>query len=180
MKRILVVVDAQNDFITGSLNNEEALKKVPNIVNKIEGENWDAIFATLDTHGENYLDTREGKNVALHCVKNTDGWRLNKSVSLALLTKENITEFVEKPTFGSYELVTKILELVENEPCYIELVGFCTDICVVSNAMLIKAALFESADICVDASCCAGVTPESHKAALNTMKMCQIDVINED
>ena len=188
-KKILVVVDVQNDFITGALSNEEAVKKVPNIVKKIRNFNGDCICVTLDTHSTDYLDTKEGNKLPVpHCQYATEGWELEPNVKAALEDAKlrNILVFsFQKPTFGSLELIEQMAfsygkEYGHLEECDIEIVGFCTDICVVSNAMLIKTAFYEQAEITVDASCCAGVTKETHKAALETMKMCQINVINED
>ena len=177
MKKVLVVVDMQNDFIDGSLGTKEAQSIVSNVVKKIK--EWDGdIIATLDTHNPDYLCTREGKYLPVeHCIVNTEGHKIRTEVNDALLNAgaTRFVHYLEKPTFGSTELP----ELVEDsEVGYIELVGLCTDICVVSNALLLKAA-FPELDIAVDASCCAGVTPQSHTAALTTMKMCQIDVIGE-
>lgn len=185
-KKILVVIDCQNDFITGSLRNEEAIKAVPNIVEKINNFEGNYIFVTMDTHDENYLESKEGKKLpVVHCVKGTDGWRLPENVKRALLdfehkAEENNVMFFHKPTFGSV-FMQNFLEMDEAFDCNLEIefVGFCTDICVVSNVLLLKAALYDRCEITVDASCCAGVTPESHNAALTTMKMCQINVINE-
>lgn len=177
MKKILVVVDMQKDFIDGGLGTKEAVAIVPNVVKKIE--NFDGkIFATLDTHQENYLETAEGKNLpVVHCINMTDGWLLNEDVMRALSDKNYRT--IEKPTFGSVKLISLIQEIIDVEKdVNIEVVGLCTDICVVSNVLLLKAN-FPEIRITVDASCCAGVTPETHQAALTTMKMCQIDIINE-
>lgn len=174
MKKILVVVDMQKDFVDGALGTAEAVQIVGNVVKKInsfEGE----IIVTYDTHFENYLETAEGKKLPIkHCIKNTDGWKLDSQVEAALLKKSYAT--VEKPTFGSVSLPDLIREKANGDDFHIELIGLCTDICVVSNALLIKAN-FPSAKISVDSSCCAGVTPETHEAALTTMKMCQIDVL---
>ena len=170
MKRLLVVVDMQKDFIDGSLGTKEAQAIVPNVAEKIRKYQaaGDTVVFTLDTHGENYLDTREGKNLpVIHCIKNTPGWELD-----AALTDFEGKRF-EKPTFGSKDLAEWVSEQGFDA---IELVGLCTDICVISNAMLVKAYLPE-AEISVDASCCAGVTPQSHLNALEAMKMCQIEVI---
>lgn len=171
MKKILVVVDMQNDFIDGSLGTKEAEGIVDNVAAKIKKYDADCIYVTRDTHFENYLETSEGKNLPVkHCIKGTPGWELNEQVQ-AQLTKAVI---VDKPTFGSLELVDLIYSLYEKDnELEIELVGLCTDICVVSNALLLKARMPEVL-IKVDPSCCAGVTPESHSAALYTMKMCQI------
>lgn len=184
-KKILVVIDCQNDFITGSLRNEEAIKKVPNIVKKITDNNWDEIIVTQDTHEDNYLETREGKNLpVVHCVKYTDGWKINEDIDRAIKDAKfnrNINVvYVHKPTFGSKtlrDIITEDYKYFKTDDLQITFVGFCTDICVVSNVLLVKEALYEDANITVDSSCCAGVTPESHEAALLTMKMCQINVI---
>ena len=180
---ILCVIDAQNDFITGSLRNEEAIKTIPNLVKKIREFNGDAIFYTLDTHNQDYLETKEGKKLpVVHCVRGTDGWKLEANVESALndahLRNIPVTK-VEKPTFGSFDLIEKIKRRTLLDDIDIEIVGYCTDICVVSNALAIKAGFYDKANITVDVSCCAGVTPESHKAALLTMKMCQINIVNE-
>lgn len=182
-KKILICIDCQNDFITGSLRNEEAIKTIPNLVKKIREFNGDAIFYTLDTHAENYLETKEGQKLPVtHCVKGTEGWNLEANVEAALndarLRNIPVTK-VEKPTFGSFDLVEGIKKCTLWDDVEIEFVGYCTDICVVSNVLAVKAAFYETANITVDASCCAGVTPESHKAALLTMKMCQVNVVNE-
>ncbi len=176
MKKFLVVVDMQKDFVDGSLGTKEAVAIVPNVVEKInqfEGE----IFVTYDTHFDNYLDTSEGKMLPVpHCLKGTEGWKLDAKVAEALEGKK-YTE-VEKITFGSVDLPDMIFKAAGNEDFSIELVGLCTDICVVSNTLILKANYPEK-EIIVDASCCAGVTPESHNAALTTMKMCQINIIGE-
>ncbi len=184
-KRILVVIDCQNDFIDGSLKNEEAIKAVPNIVKKINDFDGDYILVTMDTHDKNYLNTNEGKMLPVeHCIKETRGWQINPDIKHALIytdvyKNQNVMYFY-KPTFGS----TSMAEFLELDEAFegeleIEYVGFCTDICVISNVLMEKAILYDRASITVDASCCAGVTPEKHKAALETMKSCQINVINE-
>ena len=130
------------------------------------------IFATRDTHPENYLETQEGKNLpVVHCVKGTEGWQINEKVKAALKD----AAVIDKPTFGSKALAEEIAKIAEKEDITVTLIGLCTDICVVSNALLIKAYLPEI-PVKVIASCCAGVTPESHEAALTTMKMCQVQV----
>jgi nicotinamidase-related amidase len=181
-KKILIVIDVQNDFITGSLRNEEAIKKVPNIVKKINEFDGDAIFCTMDTHHENYLETNEGKKLpVVHCVEGTEGWKIESSVFEAIdnAVKRGIQVFpVTKPTFGTDKLPLMIRHLSPTDAKFdIEFVGFCTDICVVSNALMVKAAFYDRADIKVVENCCAGVPPETHEAALTTMKMGQIDVI---
>ena len=174
MKKILIVVDMQNDFINGALGSAEAVAIVDNVVDKINNFTGD-IIATYDTHGENYMETLEGKNLPIpHCVKGTDGWKLNEKVQKALNSKGYMA--IEKPTFGSVDLINYIKEKYNANDIEIELVGLCTDICVVSNAILLKANFLET-KVSVDANCCAGVTPESHNSALTTMKMCQVNVI---
>lgn len=181
MKRLLVVVDMQNDFIDGSLGTKEAEAIVPNVVDKIE--KWDGdIITTQDTHFDNYLNTREGKYLPVqHCISGTNGHKINEKVNEAVLSSGHHIMNVSKLSFGSKGLPHFIFnEIFKNgtEYGYIEIIGLCTDICVVSNALLLKTH-YPEVDIAVDASCCAGVTPESHKAALLTMKMCQIDIIGE-
>ena len=169
---VLVVVDMQKDFIDGALGTKEAQAIVPRVVEKIE--NFDGrVIATRDTHGENYLQTAEGKKLpVVHCIQGTDGWQLHPDIA-ALISRKPI----DKPTFGSTELA-KLLEKCHSDHTIdsITLVGLCTDICVISNALLLKAVLPE-VPIFVDASCCAGVTPESHENALRAMEMCQITVV---
>lgn len=184
MKKVLVVIDCQNDFITGSLRNEEAIKAVPNVVKKIREFKGDLIVATLDTHDEDYLETKEGAKLpVVHCVKGSDGWKIEDNVQAALNDAKlrNITvSYVEKPTFGTEKVVKTIKDNTRlSDELDIEFIGFCTDICVVSNTLLTKAAFYDRATVRVDASACAGVTPDTHSAALTTMKMCQIDVENE-
>lgn len=174
--KILIIIDMQNDFVDGSLGTKEAVNIVDNVVEKIKNHDG-KIFATLDTHYHNYLDTSEGKKLPVpHCIRMTNGWLFNEKVMIALSDKDYKT--IEKKTFGSTRLANDIRRIKDKEDIEIELVGLCTDICVVSNALLLKAN-FPEVKIKVDASCCAGVTPESHMAALMTMKMCQIDVIGE-
>lgn len=174
MKKFLIVVDMQKDFVDGALGTPEAVAIVDNVVNKINSFDGN-IIVTYDTHLEDYMDTREGKNLPVpHCIKETDGWKLDAKVQDALLGKEYIE--LEKPTFGSILLPEIIEDLAGEEEFEVELIGLCTDICVVSNAMVLKAH-YPEVDIKVDASCCAGVTPATHDAALLTMKMCQIEVV---
>lgn len=174
MKNILVVVDIQNDFVDGALGTPEAVAIIDNAAKKIQNFDGD-IFVTYDTHFENYMDTLEGKKLPVpHCIKGTDGWKLNSKIAEALNGKK-YTE-IEKLTFGSTDLPKAVKELIGDEQAQITLIGLCTDICVVSNALLLKANLFDS-EIYVDASCCAGVTPDTHNAALDTMRCCQINVI---
>ena len=173
MKRFLIVVDMQKDFVDGALGTKEAEAIVPAVVKKIAGFDGE-ILATFDTHFENYMQTAEGKKLPVpHCIKGTDGWLLNDEVAAAL-KKKGFTA-VEKNTFGSVDLPGLIEKAANGEDFAMEVIGLCTDICVVSNALLLKAS-FPEAPIAVDAACCAGVTPQAHEAALATMKSCQIDV----
>lgn len=185
--KILVLVDVQNDFITGSLANPEAQAAVPRIVKRIgEFPKDTLVLFTKDTHYENYLETEEGKNLPVkHCIYMTEGWSIQSEVSDAVKrgkfcsynTDEIINGRILKETFGSVKLAELIRSLSDVEE--VIFMGFCTDICVVSNVLLVKAFCPEL-KITVDASCCAGVTPEKHKAALETMKSCQIQVIGEE
>ena len=169
-KKLLVVVDMQKDFIDGSLGTPEAQAIVPAVKKRIEefvAEGQDVVF-TLDTHYENYPETLEGKNLpVMHCLKGSDGWQL----------AEELQNFpgkrFEKPTFGSVELARYVQE---REYDRIELLGLCTDICVISNALLMKTVL-PGTPVAVNAGCCAGVTPESHENALRSMKMCQVEIV---
>lgn len=186
-KNILIIVDAQNDFITGSLANSVADERVPNIVKLIKSRDWDGIFVTFDTHNSDYLNSPEGKILPVpHCIYQTDGWNLDSRVNQALkefLDEHPTTHFsgVHKPTFGSLELANEIWESMFNpfEDTYnnITMCGFCTDICVISNALMLKAEFYNIGDITVVADACAGVTPEKHEAALEVMRSCQINVI---
>ncbi len=168
MKKTLIVVDMQNDFIDGSLGTKEAQAIVPNVKAKIREyqERGDEIIFTRDTHHEDYLQTPEGRKLPVeHCIEGTRGWQIADGLETAACS------YIDKPTFGWINWNDRSFE-------EIELVGLCTDICVVSNALILKAT-FPEAEITVDAGCCAGVTPATHKAALETMKMCQIQVIGE-
>ena len=174
MKKFLVIVDMQKDFVDGSLGSKEAQAMIPAAVKKIKGFKGE-IFVTLDTHSKNYLETAEGKKLpVVHCVKGTDGWQLDENIKAALGKKEYTP--VEKGTFGSVKLPKLIKNAAGDEPFSVEFIGLCTDICVVSNVLLVKAS-FPEAPISVDSACCAGVTPEKHEAALETMRSCQIDVV---
>ena len=179
MKRILIVVDMQKDFVDGALGTPEAVAILDKVTAKIKAYAADpdgAILVTYDTHTESYMDTSEGKHLPVpHCIKGTAGWELHPTVTAAL---EGVAYTpVEKPTFGSVTLPVLVKEVVAGEDFEVELIGLCTDICVVSNTLLLKAN-FPEIPISVDAACCAGVTPETHKAALVTMEMCQIEVKN--
>ena len=176
MKHLLVVVDIQKDFVDGALGTAEAVAIVENAAKKIrefDGE----IFVTYDTHFENYMETAEGAKLPVpHCIKGTEGWELNADIADALANKKYTA--VEKITFGSTELPELVKKAVGDEDFDVTLIGLCTDICVVSNALILKAN-FPEKEVYVDAACCAGVTVDTHNAALTTMKMCQINVIGE-
>ena len=168
MKKTLVVVDMQKDFIDGALGTKEAVAIVNNVKNKIAmyKENGDEIIFTRDTHQENYMETNEGKHLpVVHCIEGTEGWKIGEGLEVEGAL------YIDKPSFGYMNW--KDYDLKE-----VEIIGLCTDICVVSNALIIKAT-YPEIKVTVDASCCAGVTPETHKAALTTMKMCQVEVIGE-
>ena len=172
--KLLIVVDMQKDFVDGALGSREAVAIVDNVVATIAAFDGD-IIATYDTHGEDYMHTQEGRFLPVpHCIQGTAGWQLDAKVQAAL--DQKVYTSVEKPTFGSVDLAALIRTMYDPTDLEIRLVGLCTDICVVSNALLLKAS-FPETPISVDASCCAGVTPESHNAALTTMKMCQIQVL---
>lgn len=174
MRKMLIVIDMQNDFIDAALGTKEAVVIVEAVKDKIRSFPSEDVIATMDTHKENYMQTQEGKYLPVpHCIKGSDGWQIRPDIA-ALLTGAKI---YEKPTFGSTALAADMKELSEKEEIEIELVGLCTDICVVSNALLLKAMMPE-VKISVDASCCAGVTPEKHLAALETMRSCQIQILN--
>lgn len=175
--KILVVVDMQNDFIDGALGTPEAVEIVDRVRAKAEQyqKDGDCVIYTRDTHPENYLETQEGRKLpVVHCVKGTKGWEIADKLYL------QGCEVLDKPTFGSIALAERVASLCEaNEVASVELIGLCTDICVISNALLLKARLPEL-PILVDASCCAGVTCASHQNALDAMKMCQIEVYSEE
>lgn len=173
MKQILIVIDMQNDFITGTLGNPQAQKILPRLAQKIQDFHGEIIF-TRDTHESDYLSTQEGKLLPIaHCIRDSDGWQICSE--LAFACKSASCRIFDKPTFGSKELAQALAaesETIES----ITLVGVCTDICVISNAILLKAFLPET-PIFVDASCCAGVTEQSHQTALDAMRACQIQII---
>lgn len=182
MKKLLIVVDMQNDFITGALGTPEAQKIVPNVISKIEKCNEDNdsyVLYTQDTHFSDYLETQEGKNLPIvHTVKPTKGWQIPDNIAEVLSVKGI---GVEKNSFGiaserdlPYDIYKVLRDVVS-----VELIGLCTDICVISNALILKA-YHPEVPIIVDASCCAGTTPEKHKAAIEVMKSCQIEIINEE
>lgn len=166
--KYLIVVDMQVDFISGALGSAHAKAIVQNVVDKVQGFDGEVIF-TRDTHGEDYLETQEGRKLPIkHCIKDTDGWQ----ICAELLPHAKTV--VDKPTFGSEDLAQMMKDRAEDVE-EIELCGLCTDICVISNAMLLKAALPE-VKISVDPACCAGVTPESHNVAIEAMKAVQIEI----
>ena len=167
--KVLCVIDMQNDFIDGALGTKEAEAIVENVKAKIElyRKNGDTVIFTRDTHSEDYMNTQEGKNLPVpHCIKGSNGWEISEKLDTAS------DKIIDKSTFGSFELAEYISTLADVDE--IELIGLCTDICVISNAMIFKARFTET-PIKVDSSCCAGVTPESHTNALSAMKMCQIN-----
>ena len=177
MKKILLVIDMQNDFIDGALGTPEAVAIVENVKAKIRSYPREDVFATRDTHTSLYMDTQEGRNLPVpHCIRDTNGWEIRPDIA-ELIFPDHV---IDKPTFGSTQLakLMEILERREEEGIEIEIIGLCTDICVVSNALLLKATLPETPISC-DASCCAGVTPEKHRAAIETMRSCQIEITNQ-
>ncbi len=178
MRKLLIVVDMQNDFVTGALRNEDAIAIVPTVAEKIRAakEAGTEVIFTRDTHFEDYMETEEGRNLpVLHCLKGTEGWEIIDE--LKAWTED--AKIIDKITFGARELGAYLAEENEREKIdEVELIGICTDICVISNALLTKAFL-PNIPIGVDAACCAGITPQTHKNALEAMKMCQIRVTNE-
>ncbi len=174
MRKILIVIDMQNDFIDAALGTKEAVAIVEKVKEKIRSREVSDVIATMDTHGEDYMQTQEGEYLPVpHCIKGSDGWKIRPDIAELLKG----AKIYEKPTFGSTALAEDLKELSVKEEIELELIGLCTDICVVSNALLLKAMMPE-VQISVDASCCAGVTPEKHEAALETMRSCQIRVVN--
>ena len=173
MGKVLVVVDMQKDFIDGALGTKEAIgivEKAATEIAQFEGR----IFVTMDTHHDDYLNTAEGRKLPVpHCIRMTDGWHIDNRIQAALSGKDY--QVIEKGTFGSLQLVEEMRKTGTQEDMEIECFGLCTDICVVSNALLLKAN-FPEAKITVKANCCAGVTPKTHEAALKTMEMCQIEI----
>lgn len=170
MRKVIVVIDMQNDFIDGALGSKEAQVMLPHLVAKLEREKDALLIFTQDTHSKNYMETQEGRNLPVpHCIKPEKGWEIAPSLQPFV---KKAAAVIEKPAFGSLELPKAVAKL---QPDEVELVGLCTDICVISNAMILKAA-FPELPVAVDASCCAGVTPASHDNALQAMKMCQVDI----
>ena len=179
MRKILVVVDMQNDFIDGSLGTPEALAIVENVKNKIRGFAPEDIFVTMDTHGPDYLRTQEGRNLPVeHCIKNSEGWMLDKKVQEALSENKLPCAVVTKVTFGGEKVIEALEGIRKNvgEPTSFTFVGLCTDICVISNALLIKA-YYPETPMCVVENATAGVTPDLKDAALKVMASCQIKSI---
>lgn len=175
MKKFLIVVDMQNDFIDGSLGTSQAQAIVRPAAERILARRREGyqILVTRDTHGENYLNTSEGRHLPVsHCIRGTEGWEIHPEI--APLLEDCL--ILDKPSFGSLELADTVASLAGAEEAEIEMLGLCTDICVISNALLLKARLPEAA-LSVVSSCCAGVTPESHEAALLAMKMCQVEIL---
>ena len=176
-KKILIVVDMQNDFIDGSLGTQEAKSIVENVCKKITDNKWNSIYVTMDTHyTDDYLLTQEGTKLpVLHCLCFSNGWCINREVILALNSANVKYVELEKETFGCIDLINELVDKL-GEELEITLVGVCTDICVISNALLLKAH-YPDVDIIVDSNCCAGTTVENHEAALKVMKSCLIDVV---
>ena len=174
MSKYLVVVDMQKDFIDGALGTAKAQAIVPKVIEKVTSFKGPVMF-TRDTHEENYLETQEGQNLPVkHCIRGTDGWELQSDLNDYAL--KNHCLIFDKPTFGATSLAGCVSGIARMAPIdQIEIVGLCIDICVISNAILLKTALPDT-EIIVDASCCAGVTPQSHQNALEAMKMCQITI----
>lgn len=179
MKRVLIVVDMQNDFVSGTLGTPEAQAIEPKVCDKIRQFDGEILY-TLDSHTEDYLNTQEGKRLPVpHCIIETEGWLPTPAVWEALGSRNATCEanLLAKNAFGDLDLPPRIRERFDSAPDEIVLVGLCTDICVISNAMLLKSA-FPETRIVVDAACCAGGTPEAHQTALNAMRPCQIDIEN--
>lgn len=191
--KILLVVDVQNDFVTGTLGSSQAQEIIPNVMDKINNYDGEYIIFTRDTHTEDYLFSKEGQKLPVkHCIKGSDGWRLIPEIEdylkKNLISREKTISVVNKPTFGSVHHDNETMSLIDcvnniktaNGECElcIEVVGVCTGICVVSNALLLKAHFYDIADITVDAKCCACVSGATHEAALTTLETCQINVIN--
>ena len=174
-KKILVVIDMQNDFTYGALKNQDAIDVIPLIEKKLSSYDGEVYF-TMDTHGDDYMNTQEGRKLPVpHCIKGTEGWQIVDS--LKKYCEDNNCKVYEKPTFGCVKLAEDIAALYEKETLdEIEFVGVCTDICVISNAMLVKAAVPELT-VKIDAACCAGVTKESHATALKAMAGCQMEIL---
>ena len=178
MKKILVVVDMQNDFITGALGNAECQASVQKVVDVIKNNKYDNIFLTRDTHHDNYMETQEGKNLPVpHCIENTAGWEIVDAVSEAVAVCRDVdVKIINKPTFGSVELGAILREIYDKENAIIDFCGVCTGICVISNVMIAKANCPE-AEIRVFQDACACITPESHRTAIEAMRLCQVSIV---
>lgn len=178
MRKFLIIIDAQIDFVNGALGTPEAEHVVKNICDKIESESWDEVYATQDTHEDNYLSTLEGRKLPIkHCIRGSAGWSLHPAISETLKTIKY--QVIQKGTFGTSKLARAIASQQTNRDendFKIEIVGFCTDICVISNALILREA-FPNIQIAVDVACCAGTTLDAHKAAIEIMKSCHIDII---
>lgn len=175
--KIVVVVDVQNDFVDGVLGTPEAQAAIKDIIDRLmQVRKEDFVIFTRDTHGEHYLDTQEGKNLpVVHCVYRTPGWQIADNIDDIVLSEQRM--YINKPIFGSYTLIEEIADQIDMTSVdEVELFGFCTDICVISNALMIKSA-FPELKVKVNAACCAGVTPAKHEAALEVMRSCQIEII---
>lgn len=179
MKKILVIVDMQNDFLTGALGNAECQKTIPAVVAQVRTGDYDKVFLTQDTHAADYLNTREGKNLPVeHCIEGTEGWKVNAEVLSAVDevygTASEKVSILTKPTFGSVMLAKELEAFYEKDKdLHIDFVGVCTGICVISNVMLAKAYCPE-AELRVLSDACACVTTQSHVQALEAMKLCQV------
>ncbi len=170
---ILVIIDMQNDFITGSLGTENAISVLPKVINKAKSYDYGNIYVTMDTHNSDYLNTLEGKKLPiLHCIKGTDGW----NIPTELYNYVHNSNIIEKSSFASFNLAEKLFLRSQVESIEIELTGVCTDICVISNALLLRSKM-PNVKISVDPSCCAGTSVNAHNYAIEIMKMCQIDIL---
>src|SRR5574344_436098 len=180
--KILMVIDAQNDFITGSLGSDDAKYALANIIERIKLADYNTIIFTMDTHHQNYLNTPEGIALpVMHCLKGTNGWCINNDVTSAFYNEAKKhpnklkISFYEKETFGSVELANEIKNASkydDNSELNIEICGFCTDICVIANALILKTVI-PDASISINSHCCAGTSHEKHFAALEVAKSCQ-------
>lgn len=179
MMKILVVVDMQNDFITGALGNAECEAAVSAVNNVIGGGGYDRIILTRDTHTEEYMDTREGKHLPVpHCIEETEGWEIHRDVMEAVQAAKLPYMVIDKPTFGSVLLGSELAEVyaTQGAELQVDFVGVCTGICVISNVMIAKATCPE-AEIRVIEQACACVTPDSHKTAIDAMRLCQVEIV---
>lgn len=177
-ENILIVIDAQNDFIDGALSNDVAQERVSNIISLIKSKKWDFVILTRDTHENNYLETQEGRKLPIeHCIKGSHGWQIHKDIMKTVIEQDIPYNIINKHTFG-YEYIGNSVYEICNEfsELTITMCGFCTDICVISNALILKSYFIENTEINVIENACAGVTPESHDAAIMVMKNCQINI----